>query len=85
MVSIVILLFLLYLVGAVGQLVLGRRIISTGETVMLRIPLVRTSYSATKQVLEAVSFPDRAAFMSVVLLEFPRPGFMALGFLTGHV
>lgn len=84
-VAILILLFLLYLVGAVGQLVLGRRIISTGEKVLLRIPLVRTIYSATKQVLQAVSLPERAAFKSVVLLEFPRPGYMALRFLTGRV
>jgi uncharacterized membrane protein len=42
-------------------------------------------YSATKQVTQAFSVPDRAAFKSVVLLEFPRPGFMAPGFLTGHI
>jgi uncharacterized membrane protein len=84
-VSILILLSLLYLVGTVGQLVLGRRIIAIGETVVLRIPLVRTIYSATKQVMQAVSLPDRAAFKSVVLLEFPRPGFTAVGFLTGHI
>jgi uncharacterized membrane protein len=84
-VSILILLFLLYLVGTVGQLFIGRQLIAIGERVLLRIPLVRTIYSATKQVMQAVSLPDRAAFKSVVLLEFPRPGFMALGFLTGHV
>jgi uncharacterized membrane protein len=83
--SILILLFLLYLVGAIGQLVLGRRLISLGERVVMLIPLVRTVYSATKQVMEAVSVPDRAAFKSVVLLEFPRPGFLAVGFLTGHI
>jgi len=83
--SILILLFLLYLVGAIGQLVLGRRLISLGERVVMLIPLVRTVYSATKQVMEAVSVPDRAAFKSVVLLEFPRPGFLAVGFLTGHM
>jgi len=83
--SILILLFLLYLVGAIGQLVLGRRLISFGERLVMLIPLVRTVYSATKQVMEAVSVPERAAFKSVVLLEFPRPGFMAVGFVTGHI
>jgi uncharacterized membrane protein len=83
--SILILLFLLYLVGAIGQFVLGRRLIAVGEKLLMWIPLVRTVYSATKQVTQAFSVPDRAAFKSVVLLEFPRPGFMAVGFLTGHI
>ncbi|MEJ2723248.1 MAG: DUF502 domain-containing protein [Deltaproteobacteria bacterium] len=83
--SILILLFLLYLVGAIGQFVLGRRLIAAGERVLMWIPLVGAVYSATKQVTQAFSVPDRAAFESVVLLEFPRPGFMAVGFLTGHI
>jgi uncharacterized membrane protein len=83
--SIVILLFLLYLVGAVGQFVVGKRLIKAGETLLMRIPLVRTIYTATKQVAQAVSLPDRAAFKSVVLVEFPRPGFWAIGFLTGRI
>jgi len=84
-VSIIILLFLLYVVGAVGQLVLGRRLISLGERLVMLIPLGRTVYSATKQVMQAISLQDREAFSSVVLVEFPRPGFMAVGFLTGYI
>jgi uncharacterized membrane protein len=83
--SIVILLFLLYLVGAIGQFVVGKRLIKAGETLLMKIPLVRVIYTATKQVAQAVSFPDRAAVKSVVLLEFPRPGFRAIGFLTGYI
>jgi len=83
--SIIILLVLLYLVGAIGHFVTGKRLISAGETLVLRIPLMRTIYAATKQVVRAISLPDRAAFKSVVLVEFPRPGFKAVGFLTGHI
>lgn len=83
--SIVLLLAILYGVGTVGRMVLGRRLIAAGETLVLRIPLIRTIYSATKQVAQAVSLPNGAAFQSVVLVEFPRPGLYALGFLTGHL
>ncbi len=83
--SIVVLLVLLYLVGAIGQFVVGKRLIKAGETLLMRIPLVRTVYTATKQVAQAVSLPDRAALKSVVLVEFPRPGFKAVGFLTGYI
>jgi uncharacterized membrane protein len=83
-VSILIVLFVLYLVGSFGQVLIGRRIIGIGENLLLQIPLVRTIYSATKQVIQGFS-QDQAAFKSVVMLEFPRPGFLALGFLTGHM
>jgi len=83
--SIVILLFLLYLVGAIGQFVVGKRLIRAGETILLKIPLVRVIYTATKQVAQAVSLPDRAALKAVVLVEFPRPGFKAIGFMTGYI
>lgn len=52
---------------------------------MQKIPFVRTIYSASKQVIESVSMPNKAAFKSVVLVEFPRPGFKSIGFLTGHI
>jgi uncharacterized membrane protein len=83
--SIVVLLVLLYLVGVIGQFVIGKRLIKVGETLLMRIPLVRTIYTATKQVAQAVSLPDSAALKSVVLVEFPRPGFKAVGFLTGYI
>jgi len=84
-ISVALLLMLLYLVGAIGQFVLGRRLISAGEGLLFRIPLVRVIYSATKQVLEAFSLPEKAAFKSVVLVEFPRRGLWAIGFLTGEI
>ena len=83
--SIVLLLMLLYAAGSIGQMVVGRRVISSGEKLVMRIPLVRTVYSATKQVIEAVSMPNRTAFKSVVLIEFPRRGAWALAFLTGEI
>jgi len=83
--SIVVLLALLYLIGAIGQFVVGKRLIRAGETLLMRIPLARTIYTATKQVAQAVSLPDRTALKSVVLVEFPRPGFKAVGFLTGYI
>jgi uncharacterized membrane protein len=47
-ITVIIFLLLLYLLGMVGQFVMGKKIIAFGETLMLRIPLVRTIYTATK-------------------------------------
>ena len=83
--AIILLLLLLYLVGAIGQYVMGRKLISAWERLWLRIPLIRSIYGSTKQVMQAVSLPNRSVFKSVVLVEFPRPGFRAIGFLTGRI
>jgi len=83
--SLLVAILLLYVLGFVGQIVIGRRIIALGEKIMLQIPLARNVYSASKQVVEALSFTNRAAFKSVVLVEFPRPGLKAVGFLTGRL
>ena len=83
--SIIAILFLIYLTGVIGRLVVGKHLLSFGESLMMRIPLVRTIYTATKQVVQAISLPDKAAFKSVVLIEFPKPGFRAVGFLAGHI
>ena len=84
-VTIIVLLCFVYFVGAIGQRVVGKRLLKAGETLLLRIPLVKSVYSATKQVIQAMSLPNRAAFKSVVIVEFPRPGFKAIGFLTGRI
>lgn len=84
-ISIVLLLLLLYFAGAIAQLVVGKKAIDAGERLLMRIPLVRTVYAATKQVIEAVSMPERAAFKSVVMVEFPRRGMWCPGFLTGEM
>jgi uncharacterized membrane protein len=81
--SILILFFLFYLIGSLGQFLIGRRLIAIGETILMQIPLISKIYSATKQVIQSFS-NDKAAFKSVVVIQFPRPGFFAYGFLTGY-
>jgi uncharacterized membrane protein len=83
--TILLLLLLLYLIGVLGQYLVGRRLIGAWEGLWLRIPLARTIYGATKQVVEALSMPQGAAFKSVVVVDFPYPGLKAIGFLTGYV
>lgn len=83
--SILALLILVYLAGIVAQRVLGKKLIALGEWLLLKIPVLSTIYGATKQVMGAMSLPGKEAFMSVVLVEFPRPGMKAIGFLTGYI
>jgi len=84
-ITVIIFLLLLYLLGMIGQFVMGKKVIAFGERLMLRIPLARTIYTATKQVIKTLSIPDSKSIKSVVIVEFPRPGFKAIGFLTGRI
>jgi len=84
-VSIIGFLLVVYLTGSLAQAVVGRRLIHAGETVLMRVPLARTIYSAAKQVMEAIAMPTRSALRTVVLVEFPRRGTWSVGFLTGRL
>jgi len=84
-VSILMLVVLVYLVGLIAYFVVGRKFLKLFDLLLMRIPLVRTVYSSVKQVMESMSLPGQAGFQAVVFVEFPRPGFKAIAFLTGHI
>jgi uncharacterized membrane protein len=83
--SVILLVLILYFVGVIGRFVMGKRLISLGEKVFMKIPIVRTIYGSSKQVVKAMSLSDKTMFKSVVLVEFPRAGMKAIGFLTGYI
>ncbi len=73
----------LTLIGALTAGFLGRLIVRLSERLLARTPVVRSIYSATKQIVESVLANQSRAFREVVLVEFPRRGVWTLGFLTG--
>ncbi len=77
-------LLLIFLAGVFGQNVVGRKLLSWGEAVLRRIPVVKSIYSASKQVMEVFASDRSEAFQKVVLVEFPRRRIYMLGFLTGE-
>ncbi|URK18686.1 DUF502 domain-containing protein [Thalassospira sp. GO-4] len=62
----------------------GRALIKLYERILGRIPAVRSIYSAVKQILETVLANQSNAFRQAVLLEYPRRGMWAIGFITGQ-
>ena len=61
----------------------GRRFLHLGETIVEKIPFVRRIYKGSKQVVQSIANADTSTFRKVVLLEFPRRGMLAIGFVTG--
>jgi len=73
------------LVLATGMVVanfLGKRIVAAWESLLSRIPLVRTLYAGIKQIMEAVLATDAKSFSKVLLLEYPRKGVWSFAFMT---
>ena len=75
-------LLVVLLLGWLSTNVVGRRLIQGAEAVICRIPVAKSIYSATKGVLEAVSFDQSEAFQRVVLIEYPKENIFALAFVT---
>ena len=61
----------------------GKQMINIGESLVEKIPFVRKIYKGSKQVVQSIAHADTTAFRKVVLLEFPRRGMLAIGFVTG--
>ncbi|MCC7416447.1 MAG: DUF502 domain-containing protein [Acidobacteria bacterium] len=71
----------LLIVGAFARNVIGRRIVSTGEQYLLRVPLFRSVYAPVRQLIAAFSPDNESGFKRVVLIEGADGG-LVLGFLT---
>jgi len=78
-------LFLIYLIGVFTKNYFGRKLIAFGERMVVKIPIVKTVYTAVKQILLAFSQQEKSSFKQVLLLEYPRKGIYSLGFLNGEL
>ena len=75
-------LILLLTTGIIATNFLGQHLMRMSESVLDKIPLVRTIYSSTKQVINAILSTNSQAFRKVVLVEYPRKGLWSIAFQT---
>ncbi len=74
---------ILLVVGAITSNFIGRRLVSWSDSLLARIPVVRSIYSGVKQVSDTLFSENGNAFRKAVLIEWPRPGVWTIAFLTG--
>jgi uncharacterized membrane protein len=74
---------ILLIVGAVVSNFFGRKIAQWGDSLVTRIPVVRSIYSSVKQVSDTLFSPSGNAFRTAVLVQWPRPDVWTIGFVTG--
>lgn len=75
---------LLIITGVIATNILGQRLFGWGEALLAKIPLVRSIYNASKQVIQAIFATNSQAFRKVLLIEYPRKACWTLAFLTGN-
>jgi uncharacterized membrane protein len=73
---------LVFAVGLVTRNLLGSQLVELWDGIMEKMPVIRPIYSASKQLLEAMTSTSAGSFKEVVLIEHPRKGLYALGFVA---
>ena len=72
----------LTLIGFLAAGLLGRFVVRVGENLLNRMPIIRSVYGALKQIFETVLRSSSRSFREVALIEYPRRGIWAIGFIT---
>lgn len=81
--GVILTLILLFFTGLIVANFFGRKLISAWESILSRIPLVRSIYGAVKQITASLFADASQSFREVVLVEYPRRGLWMLAFVTG--
>ena len=69
--------------GALAANYFGRQLLSFGDTVLNRIPIVRSVYGGVKQISDTLFDPQGKAFRRAVLVRYPHPGTWTVALMTG--
>jgi uncharacterized membrane protein len=70
------------LVGWMAKGLIGRSFLHWGESLVDRMPVIRSIYNGLKQIAETVFAQSATSFDKAVLVEYPRPGLWALAFVS---
>ncbi len=73
---------MIWFLGVVATNFFGSRLLRLGESLLERVPVVRPIYGTIKQIVTAITSQKDRAFQEVCLVEYPRKGLYAIGFIT---
>lgn len=80
--GIVLTIVVLLVTGVLAANIVGRSMVNLWESMLHRIPVVRSVYSAAKNFAEIVFSDSSQSFKKVLLIEYPRKGLYSLAFQT---
>lgn len=81
-VGVIIFLIFTIFIGWIAKGLIGRSFISFAESLVDRMPVVRSIYSGVKQIAETVFAQSDRNFEKACLIEYPRRGIWVIGFIS---
>lgn len=75
----------LFVTGVLAANVLGRKILEGWDSLLGRIPVVKSIYSSVKKVSESLLSDNSRSFKTPVLVPFPQPNIWTIAFVSGSV
>lgn len=70
------------IIGALAKGIFGRQLVKYIESLVDRMPVVRTIYNGVKQIVETILSQSNTPFKKACLVEYPRPGLWAIAFVS---
>jgi uncharacterized membrane protein len=70
------------IVGALTKGIFGRQLLKFAESLVDRMPIVRSIYNGVKQIVETVLSQSSSSFEKACLVEYPRKGIWAIAFIS---
>ena len=77
-------LLIVLVTGLIAANFVGRKLLIFGESVVQRIPVVKSIYSSVKQVSDTLFSDKGNAFRKALLVQYPRLGSWTIAFQTGQ-
>lgn len=74
---------IILLTGVIATNFFGKRIILFWESLLGRVPVVKSIYYSVKQVSDTLFADSGQAFRKALLVQYPREGSWTIAFLTG--
>lgn len=76
-------LLIIFVTGVIATNIFGQQLIVLWESLLSRVPVVKSIYSSVKQVSDTLFSDSGNAFRKAVLVQYPREGSWTIAFITG--
>tara|TARA_B100000035_G_scaffold142064_1_gene120868 strand:+ start:1319 stop:2017 length:699 start_codon:yes stop_codon:yes gene_type:complete len=83
-VSLLIVVSIITILGYFSRIFIGQLLFNFFERILGKVPLINLIYNTVKQIVDTFTQQQKAVFQEVVLIEYPRKGVYAIGFLTNR-
>jgi uncharacterized membrane protein len=82
--SLIVVFSIITILGYFSRIFIGQLFLKFFERILTRLPLISQVYNTVKQLVDTFSQQKKAVFQEVVMIEYPRKGIYAIGFLTNQ-